>query len=343
MSMPAKSSKLTAAECARRTGLTVRALRVYERIGLLKPARSAKGWRLYGATELARLNTITALKSFGLTLAQIRTAFGASPPALAQVLDMQLQSWAARKFAAERAMTLIESAAARLRARADLSVDELCELMRSTEVNNLQSITRELINQYITPEQEREWMTYWSQQEPREALAGQEQFGAYRDIARDFYTLMQRGAALQSAAVQKLVARSRAFWVKRDLRRRQLEQLAWKPEVTRAWFALGSKLLSRSVTPDAAEAERLSQYMLAARSASPASQALAPLVIEAGRLREVGTRLNAPEARRLAARYAAVCKENGLGDPVVQARWITSFGEIDAATRAAWEYLSHLK
>src|SRR5699024_8779324 len=84
---------LTAAECARRTGLTVRALRVYERAGLLKPARSAKGWRVYRPAEIERLNIVVALKGFGLTLAQIRKSFGASPPALAAVLDMQIKTW----------------------------------------------------------------------------------------------------------------------------------------------------------------------------------------------------------------------------------------------------------
>ena len=34
---------LTAAECAARTGLTVRALRVYENYGLITPGRSAAG------------------------------------------------------------------------------------------------------------------------------------------------------------------------------------------------------------------------------------------------------------------------------------------------------------
>ena len=90
--MPKKSKPpadaLSAAECARRSGLTVRALRVYERAGLVKPKRSAKGWRLYGPDELTRLNTIVALKGFGLSLREIRKAFGSSPPALAQVLEM---------------------------------------------------------------------------------------------------------------------------------------------------------------------------------------------------------------------------------------------------------------
>ena len=39
----ATSEWLTAAECALRTGLTVRALRVYENYGLITPGRSAAG------------------------------------------------------------------------------------------------------------------------------------------------------------------------------------------------------------------------------------------------------------------------------------------------------------
>lgn len=44
---------------AARTGLTVRALRVYEREGLLRPSRAANGWRRYGPNDLMRLNTIS--------------------------------------------------------------------------------------------------------------------------------------------------------------------------------------------------------------------------------------------------------------------------------------------
>ena len=83
---------LSAAECARRTGLTVRALRVYERHGLIKPARSGKGWRLYGPSELQRLNIIVTLKTFGMTLAQIRSLLKTSPPPLEGVLEMQIRA-----------------------------------------------------------------------------------------------------------------------------------------------------------------------------------------------------------------------------------------------------------
>ena len=49
------SEFLSAADCASRTGLTARALRVYEEFGLIAPRRSAGGWRQYGPHDLMKL------------------------------------------------------------------------------------------------------------------------------------------------------------------------------------------------------------------------------------------------------------------------------------------------
>jgi DNA-binding transcriptional MerR regulator len=62
---------LTAAECAQRIGLTVRALRLYEQHGLITPRRTVKNWRCYGAGEIARLNEVLTLKRLGLSLSRI--------------------------------------------------------------------------------------------------------------------------------------------------------------------------------------------------------------------------------------------------------------------------------
>src|SRR5882672_2491867 len=107
-----KTVYIGAAECARRTGLTVRALRVYERHGLIEPARSGKGWRCYGPRELQRLNVIVTLKALGMTLAQIRTLLKTKSPPLARVLQIQLRACSARKDAVEKALALVRAALA---------------------------------------------------------------------------------------------------------------------------------------------------------------------------------------------------------------------------------------
>jgi DNA-binding transcriptional MerR regulator len=90
MDTPDAFPALTAAECAARTGLTARALRLYEEHGLITPRRSSGGWRQYGPQELLRLNAITLLKTAGLTLAQIAgiTRSGTQDLDLHQVCSM---------------------------------------------------------------------------------------------------------------------------------------------------------------------------------------------------------------------------------------------------------------
>lgn len=59
-------------EVATATGLTVRALRHYDEIGLLVPSeRSDAGHRRYTADDLARLYAIRALRHLGLPLADV--------------------------------------------------------------------------------------------------------------------------------------------------------------------------------------------------------------------------------------------------------------------------------
>jgi MerR family copper efflux transcriptional regulator len=57
---------LTIHEAARTTGWSPRMLRYVERIGLVAPARSAAGYRLYGAPELQRLRELLERFEVGL-------------------------------------------------------------------------------------------------------------------------------------------------------------------------------------------------------------------------------------------------------------------------------------
>jgi MerR family transcriptional regulator, heat shock protein HspR len=53
------------------SGIPVQSLRLYERCGLLTPARSEGGTRRYSADDLARLRRISALVDAGINLAGI--------------------------------------------------------------------------------------------------------------------------------------------------------------------------------------------------------------------------------------------------------------------------------
>ena len=58
------------------SGIPVQSLRLYERYGLLTPARSEGGTRRYSGDDLARLQRISALVDAGVNLAGIARILG---------------------------------------------------------------------------------------------------------------------------------------------------------------------------------------------------------------------------------------------------------------------------
>ena len=79
-------------EVASQAGVTTKALRYYERVGLLpSPARTDSGYRDYGEAILDRLRFIRAAQAVGLTLGEIKGVIGfreeGNPPC-AHVLEL---------------------------------------------------------------------------------------------------------------------------------------------------------------------------------------------------------------------------------------------------------------
>ncbi len=69
-----KTQQLKIGELAKRSGLTVEALRFYEQQGLIQPlGRTASGYRLYSPSDVQRVNFILHAKKVGFTLAEIKT------------------------------------------------------------------------------------------------------------------------------------------------------------------------------------------------------------------------------------------------------------------------------
>ena len=69
--MNSSAQFLNSSEAAKRLGVSVKALRLYEQRGLIAPVRTAAGWRAYGPDEMARVAEIAALRELGLSLSQV--------------------------------------------------------------------------------------------------------------------------------------------------------------------------------------------------------------------------------------------------------------------------------
>ena len=89
---------------------TVRALHHYDRLGLLKPRRSQSGYRLYHATDLGRLEQITALKFLGIPLRQIKDLLGRSVGDWPEALRLQRHLLEDKRRMLERAIRAIRKA-----------------------------------------------------------------------------------------------------------------------------------------------------------------------------------------------------------------------------------------
>ena len=88
---------LRVGELARRTGLTVRTLHHYDRLGLLRPSvRSEAGYRLYDRDDLARLHRIQLLKQLDYSLADIRELLDDPPGSPVEAISRQLEVLDAR-------------------------------------------------------------------------------------------------------------------------------------------------------------------------------------------------------------------------------------------------------
>lgn len=94
--MTQSAPNLNPTEAARRLGVSVKALRVYEERGLLAPPRTASGWRAYGAADMERAGAIVTLRTLGLSLAQITQVLGGDAGCLAQALRTHLAALDAR-------------------------------------------------------------------------------------------------------------------------------------------------------------------------------------------------------------------------------------------------------
>lgn len=92
-------------------GLTAKALRHYERIGLLRPSRTPSGYRLYSERDLERLEQIVALKSLGFPLKQVRVLLEGSALTLREALRLQRRALEERQMLLGRAIRAIAAAA----------------------------------------------------------------------------------------------------------------------------------------------------------------------------------------------------------------------------------------
>lgn len=118
------------------SGVTVKALHHYDRLGLLKPQRTASGYRVYSERDLERLEQIVALKFLGFPLKQIKVVLGRTALELPDALRVQRRILAEKQALLARAMRAIQEAEAALQSGQPADLRMLKRLIEGIEMQN---------------------------------------------------------------------------------------------------------------------------------------------------------------------------------------------------------------
>lgn len=78
-SVSSKSNQLPIGEVARRTGLSVSAIRFYEERGLVASVRNSGGQRRFARSDIRRLSIVMIAQNMGFSLNRIQEALSALP------------------------------------------------------------------------------------------------------------------------------------------------------------------------------------------------------------------------------------------------------------------------
>jgi DNA-binding transcriptional MerR regulator len=207
---PAMDSHLSPAETAKRFGISIKALRLYEQHGLLKPLRTANGstgaaWRVYGSDQLARLHRILALRRLGLSLGQIAELL-VGENALDPILAVQERVLTKDSERITRALTLIRKARIKLAAGDILSIDDLATLTQETAVTKqstaqeLKEILTPFRQKHLTPQEEAslEEIKEWASGQPDDL---KESMKSMTQLLEEAKALMSSGDATTAAAL----------------------------------------------------------------------------------------------------------------------------------------------
>jgi DNA-binding transcriptional MerR regulator len=149
--------ELSIGDVAVRSGVSARALRLYETAGLIRPRRTGAGRRVFDAADLGRLQHILLLKKAGYTLGQIADLLRRRQLDPAELIDLQIAALDRRHRTLGAALGTLKAARRQLTDGQVLTVDALCDLIKLGEDTMTQEVWQSVWDRYYTPEEQERW------------------------------------------------------------------------------------------------------------------------------------------------------------------------------------------
>jgi DNA-binding transcriptional MerR regulator len=308
---------------ARLAGVTVKALRHYDRLGLLKPARSEAGYRLYQLGDLARLQQIVALKSIGLPLKDIRTLLDRDPLPLTATFRQQREVLEEKRRMLDRAIQALTEAEVAVATGTSSTTAILQEVIRVMEMQDV-----DVMRKYYSDEAWAQWKHHYENWPPEEwralyhdiiASIDSDPKGPIAQALTDRWLTIVQGASPEPAVRTGLIK----AWADREhwpaaLRRRVAEY-----DIERATRFIGEAIWERW------EAERLERERAGAPAPPRAPESRRALFRDCASLLESDP--SSREAQSLVARWRALVDAETLGDEELKRDALDAF-----ARRRQW-------
>lgn len=127
---------------SRLSRISIRMLRHYDEVGLLKPAQIDPwtGYRYYEERQLETANQITSLRDMGFGIAAIGSLLSSSPAQWEQALLLQRAALSQQQQELKQQINRLESALSRLRKESIMSYEVICKTLPERYVASVRDI-----------------------------------------------------------------------------------------------------------------------------------------------------------------------------------------------------------
>ncbi|MBN1058324.1 methyltransferase domain-containing protein [Clostridium botulinum] len=124
-------------EFAKRSGVTVKTLLHYDKIGLLKPSEKTEvGYRIYCEDDFLRLQQITTLKFIGISLREIAHILNESGENLESMVKIQKRALEEKKRHIDSVIEIFNNAENTAKQKGFLDVNNLVNIIKITNMQN---------------------------------------------------------------------------------------------------------------------------------------------------------------------------------------------------------------
>lgn len=136
----------------KQTGLTVRTLRYYDSIGLLKPSGSTPGGhRLYSKSDLLRLRQILALKRMGFQLYKIKEILAQCRSSWQDCLNEQLQAIHEQRNRLDNMEAVVKALLYSIQVEGEVNWSIILEMLQMEQQDQNYQQYRHFLEEYFEP------------------------------------------------------------------------------------------------------------------------------------------------------------------------------------------------